>query len=246
MKEKTATLEAVLDRLHDGQTILCGDWHGELAADEIIDGMVKKGVRNIRAIAVSAGRPDQGVGKLIAAKRVTSLVTTHIGMTPLAREQMFAGKLDVEFCPMGTWAERVRCGGAGLGGCLTRTGIGTEVEKGKQKITVDGVEYLLEKPLRADVALVKATKADKAGNISFRLNSRATNSTIALAADFVIAEVEELVEVGELGPEEIDVPAPIVDMVYVRTGEKRPLCPMWQRAKAKAEAKAKAAEGGGK
>ena len=113
-------------------------------------------------------------------------------------------------------------------------------------MTINGKDYLLELPLRADVALVKATKADKAGNISFRLNSRATNSTIALAADFVIAEVEELVEVGELGPEEIDVPAPIVDMVYVRTGEKRPMCPMWQRAKAKAEAKAKAAEGGGK
>ena len=245
MKEKTATLEAVLDRLHDGQTILFGDWHGELAADEIIDGMVKKGIGNIRAIAVSAGRPDQGLGKLIAAKLVSSLVTTHIGMNPLAREQMFAGELDVEFCPMGTWAERVRCGGAGLGGCLTRTGIGTEVEKGKQKITVDGVEYLLEKPLRADVALVKATKADKAGNISFRLNARATNSNIALAADLVIVEVEDIVEVGELGPEDIDIPAPIVDMVYARTGEKRPLYPMWLEMMAK-EAKAKAAEGGGK
>ena len=133
VKEKTATLEAVLDRLHDGQTILFGDWHGELAADEIIDGMVKKGIGNIRAIAVSAGRPDQGLGKLIAAKLVTSLVTTHIGMNPLAREQMFAGELDVEFCPMGTWAERVRCGGAGLGGCLTRTGIGTEEAKDNRR-----------------------------------------------------------------------------------------------------------------
>ena len=138
-------------------------------------------------------------------------------------------------------------GGAGLGGCLTPTGVGTEVENGKQKLTINGKEYLLEMPLHADVSLIKATKADTAGNLYFHLNSRATNSTMAFAGDFVIAEVEEVVEVGELGPEEIHVPAPIVDMVYVRTGEKRPLCPMWQRAKAKAEAKAREkAEGGNK
>lgn len=242
---KVVTKEDALRKIHDGQTIMFGDWHGELAADELIDGMLEKGVKDICAIAASGGMPDQGVGKLIAAKRVSKLITTHIGLNPIAKDQMLAGELDVEFCPQGTWAERIRCGGAGLGGCLTPTGVGTDVEKGKQKLTINGKEYLLELPLRADVALVKATKADTAGNISFRLNARATNSTIALAADFVIAEVEEVVEVGELGPEEIDVPAPIIDMVYVRTGEKRPMCPMWQRAKAKAEAKAKAAEGGG-
>lgn len=244
MQQKVATKAEVLKKIHDGQTIMFGDWHGEFAPDEIIDGMLEKGVTNIHAIATSGGMPDQGVGKLIAARRVKSLITTHIGLNPLAKDQMLAGELEVEFCPQGTWIERIRCGGAGLGGCLTPTGVGTDVEKGKQKLVIQGKTYLLELPLRADIALVKATKADKAGNISFRLNSRATNSTIALAADLVIAEVEELVEVGDLGPEEIDVPAPIVDMVYVRTGEKRPFCPMWKRAKAKAEAKAK--EGGGR
>lgn len=241
MLSKVVTKEEALAKFHDGQTIMFGDWHGEFAADEIIDGMLEKGVKNIAAIAVSAGMPDQGVGKLIAAKRVASIITTHIGLNPVAGEQMLTGELEVEFSPQGTWAERVRCGGAGLGGCLTPSGIGTEVEKGKQKLTINGKEYLLELPLHANISLVKATKADTAGNISFRMNSRATNSTIAYAADFVIAEVEELVEVGELGPEEIDVPAPIIDMIYVRTGEKKPLCPMWQRAKAKAKAKA---EGG--
>lgn len=236
MLSKVVTKEEALAKIHDGQTMMFGDWHGEFAADEIINGMLEKGVKDIAAIAVSAGMPDQGVGKLIVAKRVKSLITTHIGLNPVARDQMFAGELNVEFSPQGTWAERIRCGGAGLGGCLTPTGVGTIIEEGKQKLTLNGKEYLLELPLRADVALVKATKADTAGNISFRMNSRATNSNIAYAADFVIVEVEDLVEVGELGPEEIDVPAPIVDMVYVRTGEKRPLCPMWQRAKAKAEA----------
>lgn len=236
MLSKVVTKEEALAKIHDGRTIMFGDWHGEFAADEIINGMLEKGVKDIAAIAVSAGMPDQGVGKLIVAKRVKSLITTHIGLNPVARDQMFAGELNVEFSPQGTWAERIRCGGAGLGGCLTPTGVGTIIEEGKQKLTLNGKEYLLELPLRADVALVKATKADTAGNISFRMNSRATNSNIAYAADFVIVEVEDLVEVGELAPEEIDVPAPIVDMVYVRTGEKRPLCPMWQRAKAKAEA----------
>lgn len=232
MKSKVVTREEALSRIHDGQTIMFGDWHGEFAADEIIDGMLEKGIKDIDAIAVSAGMADQGVGKLIKDHRVKSLITTHIGLNPIAKDQMFAGELAIEFSPQGTFAERIRCGGAGLGGCLTPTGLGTEVEEGKQKLTINGKEYLLELPLRADVALIKATKADTAGNISFRMNSRATNSTMAMAADTVIVEVEEIVEVGELGPEEIDVPAPVIDMIYERTGEKRP---MWQRAKAKAE-----------
>lgn len=148
---------------------------------------------------------------------------------------MFAGELNVEFVPQGTFAERIRCGGAGLGGCLTPTGVGTDIKKGKQKLTIDGKEYLLELPLHADVALIKAWKADTIGNIAFQYTGRATNSYMAFAADIVIVEVEELVEVGELGPNEIDVPAPIIDMVYVRTGEKKPFCPMCQRARAKAE-----------
>ena len=215
MKSKVVTREEALSRIHDGQTIMFGDWHGEFAADEIIDGMLEKGIKDIDAIAVSAGMADQGVGKLIKDHRVKSLITTHIGLNPIAKDQMFAGELAIEFSPQGTFAERIRCGGAGLGGCLTPTGLGTEVEEGKQKLTIDGKEYLLELPLRADVALIKATKADTAGNISFRMNSRATNSTMAMAADTVIVEVEEIVEVGELGPEEIDVPAPVIDMIYV-------------------------------
>lgn len=230
------TREEALTKFHDGQVIMFGDWHGEFSAEEIITGMLEKGVKDIHAIAVSAGMPDQGVGRLINEHRVKSLITTHIGLNPVARDQMFAGELEIEFSPQGTFAERIRCGGAGLGGCLTPTGIGTDVEKGKQKLTINGKEYLLELPLHAEVALIKATKADKAGNLSFRLTSRATNSYMAFAADVVIAEVEELVEIGELSPDEIDVPAPLVDMVYVRTGEKKPFCPMWQRAKAKAEA----------
>lgn len=239
MLSKVFSLQDILERIHDGQTIMFGDWHGQFAADEIIDGMLEKGVKDIKAIAVSAGYPGQGVGKLIVAHRVSSIVTTHIGLNPEALKQMLAGELAVEFVPQGTWAERVRCGGAGLGGVLTPTGVGTSVEEGKQKLVIDGKEYLLELPLHADVALVKATKADTAGNLYFRMNSRATNSTIAYAVDFVAAEVEEIVPVGQLLPEEIAIPAPVVDMVYERQGEKRFICPMWKKARARAEAKAR-------
>lgn len=235
MRSKVVTKEEALMKFKDGQTIMFGDWHGELAAEELIVGMLEKGIKDIHAIAVSAGTPEQGVGRLIKEKRVKSLATTHIAFNPLARDQMFSGELEIEFVPQGTFAERIRCGGAGLGGCLTPTGIGTEVEVGKQKFTINGKEYLLELPMHADVALIKAWKADSAGNIAFRLTSRATNSYMALAADTVIVEVEELVEIGELGPDDIDVAAPIIDMVYVRTGEKKPFCPMWQHAKAKEE-----------
>ena len=239
MISKVVSKEEAIAKFHDGQTIMFGDWHGEHSAEELITGMLEKGVKDISAIAVSGGMPDQGLGRLIHEKLVKDLITTHIGLNPEARDQMFAGELNVEFVPQGTFAERIRCGGAGLGGCLTPTGVGTDIEKGKQKLTIDGKEYPLELPLHADVALIKAWKADTIGNIAFRYTGRATNSYMAFAADIVIVEVEELVEVGELGPDDIDVPAPIIDMVYVRTGEKKPFCPMWQRARAKAE-------GGGK
>ncbi len=242
MRSKVVTKEEALKVFKDGQTIMFGDWHGELSAEELITGMLEIGVKDIDAIAVSGGMADQGLGRLISEHRVRSLKTTHIGLNPVARDQMFAGELDIEFVPQGTFAERIRCGGAGLGGCLTPTGVGTDVEIGKQKLTINGKEYLLELPLHADVALIKAEKADEIGNIKFRLTGRACNSYMAYAADVVIVEVEELVEVGELGPDDIDVPAPIIDMVFVREGEKKPFCPMWKRNKAKAEA-AKA-EGG--
>lgn len=239
MLDKVHTLEDILAHIHDGQTIMFGDWHGEFAPDEIIDGMIEKGVKDITAIAVSAGYPGQGVGKLVVAKRIKKIITTHIGLNPEALKQMLAGELEVEFVPQGTFAERVRAGGAGIGGFLTPTGVGTSVEEGKQKMTIDGKTYLLELPLHADVSLVKATAADRAGNIYFRMNSRATNSNIAYAADFVAVEVEEVVDVGGLSPEQIDVPAPIIDMVYQRQGERRYICPMWQKAMKKAAEKAK-------
>ena len=159
MKNKVVTLEQAVSAVHDGQTILFGDWHGEISAEEVITGVLEKGVKDITAVAVSGGMPDQGVGRLIVEHRVKALKTTHIGLNPVARDQMLAGELDVEFIPQGTFAERIRCGGWGLGGCLTPTGVGTEVEKGKQKLTINGREYLVELPIHGDVTLVESEKA---------------------------------------------------------------------------------------
>lgn len=242
MKNKVFTLDEVLSKIHDGQTIMFSDLHGEISPEEIITGMIEKGVKDITAVAVASGQPDMGVGRLVANKAVKSFLTTHIGLNPLSRDQMFAGEMAVEFIPQGTFAERIRAGGYGLGGVLTPTGVGTEVANGKQILNLNGKDYLLEMPIRADVALLKATKADKAGNLQFRLTSLCCQDYMAMAADLVIAEVEELVEIGELGPDEIDVPAPIVDMLYVKQGEKRPVYNSWKRQIAKIQAKE--AEGG--
>ena len=244
MKQKVATLEQILDLIHDGQTIMFGDLHGEYAAEEIITGMIEKGVTNITAVGVSAGQPDMGVGRLITNHQVSKILTSHIGLNPVAKDQMFAGELEVEFIPQGTYAERIRAAGYGLGGVLTPTGVGTEVAEGKQVLTLNGRQYILEMPIHADIALLKANAGDKAGNLAYRMTAQACQDYMAMAADIVIAEVEELYEPGELDIRDIKVPAPIVDYIYVKKGEKHELYPSWKRQIEKAKAKAKAkAEG---
>lgn len=238
MKNKIFTLEEVLDKFHDGQSIMFGDLHGEISAEEIITGLIEKNVKNLTAIACTSGQPDMGVGRLVANHQVSKFMATHIGLNPNTRDQLFSGEMEVEFIPQGTFAERIRAAGYGLGAVVTPTGVGTDVEKDKQKLVLNGKEYLVEMPIHADIALLKATKADKAGNLQFRLTSIFCQDYMAMAADLVIVEVEELVEIGELGPDEIDVPAPIVDMLYVKQGEKRPMYNSWQRQIDKMKAKA--------
>ena len=228
MKNKVFTRGEVLDQIHDGQSIIFSDIHGNMAPDEIIDGMLEKGVKDIIAIGCSTGRPNMGMGKLIAAHRVKKVITSHIGLNKASVEQMFSGELEVEFVPQGTYAERIRCGGFGLGGCLTRTGLGTLVQEGKEIINIDGTDYLLERPIRADIAILHATKADKAGNVYCKGATHFCVDYSAMAADLVIIEAEEVVEIGELDPEKVIVQAPIVDMIYERQGEKAPMYKSWQ------------------
>lgn len=186
--------------------------------EEMISMILEANVKDITMIVDDTASIDTGVGPLILDHRVKKIITSHIGKNPETGRQMIAGELDVELVPMGTLAERIRAGGAGLGGILTPTGVGTVVEEGKEKIMVDGREYLLEKPLHAEVALLKAYKADKAGNLIYRQAARNFNPLMAFAADLVIVQVEEVVEIGEIDQNEVMTPGILVDKIFVQGG----------------------------
>lgn len=179
--------------------------------------MQKKGVKNLTVICNDGGVPGEGSGLLIRNKQVKKLIATHIGLNPEVAQQMNSGELEVELVPQGTFAERIRCGGAGIGGFLTPTGIGTEVEEGKQKITIDGKEYLLELPLRADVAIIRGSIVDKLGNVFYNGTTRNFNTVMATAADIVICAAEKIVEPGEIDPNCVATPSLFVD--YIVGGE---------------------------
>ena len=163
MKKLISAAEAA-GMVKDGMTVMIGGFLGNGSPHAIIDALVESGVKDLTLIVNDTAYPDKGCGRLIAGKQVRKVIVSHIGTNPCTSEQMNSGELEIEFCPQGTLAERVRSGGAGLGGVLTPVGLGTIVAEGKQIINVDGKDYLLEKPLRADVALLGASLADRSGN----------------------------------------------------------------------------------
>ncbi len=210
---KFISIEEAVSKVKDGMTIMVGGFLANGTPNRIIDALAKSGVKNLTLICNDTAYPDKGVGQLIANKQVKKLFVSHIGTNPHTSEQMNSGELEIEFCPQGTLAERVRAGGCGLGGILTQTGMGTIVAEGKQIVNVDGKDYLLEKPLRADIALVGASLGDKSGNLVYRGTSQNFNPLMASAADLVIAEVNELVEVGEIAAENVKTPSIMVDFI---------------------------------
>lgn len=202
----------------DGMSVMFGGFMGVGTPPELVAAILESSCRDLTLIGNDTAFPDTGVGLLVAAKVARRVVVSHIGTNPQTGRQMMAGELDVELVPQGTLIERIRCGGAGLGGFLTPTGIGTAVEEGKQRLCVGGIDYLLELPLRADVAIVKAKRADTAGNLVFERAARNFNPIIALAADFVIAEVDELVPAGEIDPDAVMTPGVVVDKILIAGG----------------------------
>ncbi len=197
----------------DGMTLMIGGFLGHGTPERIIDEIVASGVKSLTLIVNDTAFPEKGCGKLVTNNQVKKLIVSHIGTNPNSGQKMNNGELEIEFSPQGTLAERIRSGGAGLGGILTPVGIGTIIEEGKQKIQVDGNDYLLEKPLRADIALIYATTADDMGNLIYMGTMRNFNPLMAMAADTVIAEVEELKPAGELSPETIHTPHIFVDYI---------------------------------
>ncbi|MFF2446956.1 acetate CoA-transferase subunit alpha [Neobacillus sp. NPDC058068] len=212
------SMEEVSSLFTDGMTIMAGGFMGVGTPQELVSAMLEANVKDITLIANDTAFIETGVGPLIVNRRVKKVIASHIGTNPETGRQMIADELEVELVPQGTLAERVRAGGSGLGGVLTPTGVGTVVEEGKEKITVDGREFLLEKPLRAEVALLKAYKADKAGNLIYHRSARNFNPLMALAADTVIVQVEQIVEIGDIDPDEVMTPGILVDKIFVQGG----------------------------
>jgi len=210
---KTVTIEQAISKIQDGMTVMIGGFLGNGSPERLIDKLVEKGVKDLTLICNDTAFPDKGTGKMITAKQFKKIIVSHIGTNAETGRQMNAGELEVDLVPQGTLAERVRCGGSGLGGVLTPTGIGTEVEEGKQKINVNGKDYLLEVPLRADVALVYGSIVDTFGNIKYTYTQRNFNPMMAMAADYVICEADTIVEVGDLDQNEVMTPGIFIDCI---------------------------------
>lgn len=199
--------------IQDGSTLMVGGFLGCGNPHSLIDALVEQGTKDLTLICNDTSMPDYGVGKLIVSRQARKVIASHIGTNPETGNQMNAGELEVELVPQGTLAERIRCAGAGLGGVLTSTGVGTVVEEGKEKITVGGKTYLLELPLGADIALIAGTKVDKKGNVYYEKSTRNFNPLMAMAATTVIVEAQELVEVGDIDPNYVMTPGIFVDYI---------------------------------
>lgn len=213
MKNKVVALNQVMELVQDGMTIMVGGFLAAGTPEKLIDAVIEKGVKDITLICNDTGFVDRGVGKWVVNKQIKHSIVSHVGTNKETGNQMNAGEMKVTLVPQGTLIERVRCAGAGLGGILTPTGLGTVVEEGKQKIVVEGKEYLLETPLKADIALVYATIADKKGNLVHSKATKNFNPLIAMAADTVIVQADKIVEVGEIDPDDVDTPGAVVDYI---------------------------------
>jgi len=211
--KKQITVEQAVEKIKDGMTIMVAGFLSNGSANAILAQLSKKNIKNLTIICNDTSFPDKGVGVFFEPKMVKKVITSYVGANPVSQEQMNSGELEVEFVPQGTLAERVRCGGCGIGGFLSLTGKGTLAAEGKQIINVDGTDYLLEKPLRADIALLGASVCDESGNLWYEGTSRNFNPIMAMAADLVIAEVDKIVPTSEILPENVHTPATLVDFI---------------------------------
>jgi len=213
--------EAVRD-VQDGATIMVGGFGLCGIPEELIEALVRKGVKNLTTISNNAGVDTFGLGKLLQNKQIKKHIGSYVGENKVFEQMVLTGKVELELNPQGTLAERIRAGGAGIPAFFTATGFGTIVAEGKEVREFDGRSYVMEKALKADFALVKAWKADRWGNLMFRKTARNFNPVMATAAKITIAEVEEIVETGALNPDGIHVPSVYVKRVVLGSqGEKR-------------------------
>jgi acetate CoA/acetoacetate CoA-transferase alpha subunit len=208
---KTIALEDAVAMIPDGASLMIGGFMAVGTPERLVDEIVRQGKRNLTVIANDTAAPGRGIGKLVSAGLIARVIASHIGLNPETQQQMITGKMNIDLVPQGTLIERIRAGGFGLGGILTPTGVGTVVEEGKRNIEVEGKNFLLETPLRADFALIHSFLADYLGNLSYALTARNFNPVMATAADTVIVTAEHIVPVGVIAPDHVVTPAPIVD-----------------------------------
>jgi len=226
IKKPVVSAEEAAGFVKDGDVVMLSGFMACGSPPDILEALHAKGTKNMTLVcndtALYNAKTEEmnGVAPLVFDKQFKKMVVTHIGLNAETQRQMNAGETDVELVPQGTLAEQIRAGGAGLGGILTPTGVGTEVEEGKQVIELDGRKFLLEKARKGDVALIKARKADKAGNLVYDKSSRNFGPLMATACETVLVEVDEIVEIGELDPECIVTPGLFVDYLVQTKGEK--------------------------
>jgi 3-oxoacid CoA-transferase subunit A len=221
-KTRPSADEAIHD-LPDGATVMVGGFGLCGNPEHLIAAVARKGVKNLTVISNNCGTTEQGLGVLLQAKQLRKMVASYVGENKEFERQFLSGELQVELNPQGTLAERIRAGAAGIGGFYTATGVGTQVAEGKETRVIAGREYLLELPLVADFALVKAWKADAWGNLVFRKTTRNFNAVMCGAARVTVAEVEEIVPVGALDPDSIHVPSIYVQRLVLGTSYQKPI-----------------------
>ena len=207
---------AAAEMIPEGSSLMIGGFMAVGSPERMIDAIVARGVGGLTIIANDTAMPGKGIGKLVSAGLVRHIIASHIGLNPETQAKMLSGEITCELVPQGTLIERIRAGGMGLGGVLTPTGLGTEVEEGKQVVTVDGKRFLLETPLKADFALIGAWQADYVGNLSYMLTAHNFNPIIALAGRTVIAEADSIVPVGVIPPDAVKTPGVLVDHLLIR------------------------------
>jgi acetate CoA/acetoacetate CoA-transferase alpha subunit len=208
---RAVVVEEAVAMIPPGASIMVGGFMGVGTPERLLDEIVRQRKTGLSVISNDAAVPGKGVGKLFDAALVSRLTATHIGLNPKAQQQMLANQVAVDLVPQGTFVERIRAGGCGLGGVLTPTGVGTLVAEGKRQIEVAGTTFLLETALRAKFALVHAFLADYLGNLTYALTARNFNPIMAMAADTVIVTAEHIVPVGVIAPDHVVTPAPLVD-----------------------------------
>jgi len=214
MNKVVANADEAIRDMQDGAVIMSGGFGLSGNPENLISAIHRKGVKDLVVISNNCGTTDKGLGILLQSRQIRKMIASYVGENKEFERQFLAGELEVELNPQGTLAERIRAGGAGLGGFFTPTGAGTQIAEGKESRVLEGREMIFEKPLKADYAIVRAWKGDKWGNLVFRKTARNFSPMMCTAARITVAEVENLVEVGEIEPDQVHVPSVYVLRIF--------------------------------